>query len=61
MALTSLSVLSGGVHDLGKSAVLELLLNWLAPFLTEDEKLIWLFDVSLLFYPTSGFQAIPTK
>ena len=30
--------LSGGVQDLGKPAVEELLLDWLAPFLSEDEK-----------------------
>ena len=30
--------LRGGVEDLGKPAVEELLLNWLAPFLTEEEK-----------------------
>ena len=42
MTLTASS--SGSVvGDLGKPAVEELLLNWLAPFLTEDEKdrLIW--------------------
>ena len=30
--------LRGGVEDLGKPALKELLLDWLAPFLTEDEK-----------------------
>ena len=30
--------LSGGVQDLGKPAVEELLLDWLAPFLIEVEK-----------------------
>lgn len=30
--------LAGGVQDLGKPAVEELLLNWLAPFLTEEER-----------------------
>ena len=30
--------LCGGVQDLGKPAVEELLLDWLAPFLTENEK-----------------------
>ena len=30
--------LHGGVQDLGKSAVEELLLNWLSPFLSEAEK-----------------------
>ena len=30
--------LRGGVEDLGKPAVEELLLDWLAPFLTEAEK-----------------------
>ena len=30
--------LRGGVEDLGKPAVEEMLLDWLAPFLTEDEK-----------------------
>ena len=31
--------LCGGVQDLGKPAVEELLLNWLAPFLSELERL----------------------
>jgi len=42
--------LSGGVQDLGKSAVEELLLDWLAPFLTEIEKdrmIAWHLGVSL--------------
>jgi hypothetical protein len=30
--------LCGGVQDLEKHAVEELLLDWLAPFLTEEEK-----------------------
>ncbi|WP_028952230.1 hypothetical protein [Synechococcus sp. CC9616] len=30
--------LRGGVEDLGKPAVEEMLLDWLAPFLTEAEK-----------------------
>tara|TARA_A100001011_G_C14125319_1_gene763045 strand:- start:711 stop:929 length:219 start_codon:yes stop_codon:yes gene_type:complete len=30
--------LCGGVQELGKPAVEELLLDWLAPFLTETEK-----------------------
>lgn len=30
--------LRGGLEDLGKPAVEELLLDWLAPFLAEDEK-----------------------
>ena len=30
--------LRGGIEDLGKPVVEELLLDWLAPFLTEDEK-----------------------
>ena len=42
--------LIGGVQDLGKPAVEELLLDWLAPFLTqvETDKLIaWHLGVSL--------------
>ena len=42
--------LCGGSQDLGKPAVEELLLNWLAPFLTEDEKdrlIAWHLGVSL--------------
>ncbi|AII43954.1 hypothetical protein KR100_11360 [Synechococcus sp. KORDI-100] len=42
--------LRGGVQDLGKPAVEELLLDWLAPFLTEDEKdrlIAWHLGVSL--------------
>ena len=42
--------LCGGVQDRGKPAVEELLLNWLAPFLTEDEKdrlIAWHLGVSL--------------
>ena len=42
--------LCGGVQDLGKPAVEELLLDWLAPFLTEDEKdrlVAWHLGVSL--------------
>jgi len=38
------------VKDLGKPAVEELLLNWLAPFLTEEEKdrlIAWRLGVSL--------------
>ena len=41
--------LYGGVQDLGKPAVEELLLNWLVPFLTEDEKdrlIAWHLGVS---------------
>ena len=30
--------LYGGIEDLGEPAVIELLLDWLAPFLTEVEK-----------------------
>ena len=30
--------LRGGLEDLGKPAVEELLMSWLAPFLTEEEK-----------------------
>ncbi len=39
--------LRGGVEDLGKPAVEEMLLDWLAPFLTEAEKdrlIAWLQD-----------------
>jgi len=42
--------LCGGVEDLGKPAVEELLLDWLAPFLTEAEKnrlIAWHLGVSL--------------
>ena len=42
--------LCGGVQDLGKPAVEELLLYWLAPFLTETEKdrlIAWHLGVSL--------------
>ena len=42
--------LRGGVEDLGRPAVEELLLNWLAPFLTEAEKdrlIAWHLGVSL--------------
>ena len=42
--------LRGGVEDLGKPAVKELLLDWLAPFLTKDEKdrlIAWHLGVSL--------------
>ena len=42
--------LYGGVQDLGKPAVEELLLDWLAPFLTETEKdrlIAWHLGVSL--------------
>ena len=42
--------LCGGVEDLGKSAVEELLLDWLAPFLTEAEKdrlITWHLGVGL--------------
>ena len=41
--------LRGGVEDLGKPAVKELLLDWLAPFLAEDEKdrlIAWHLGVS---------------
>ena len=44
------SWLIGGVQDLGKPAVEELLLNWLAPFLAEEEKdrmIAWHLGVSL--------------
>ena len=39
-----------GVQDIGKPAVDQLLLNWLAPFLSEDEKdrlMAWYLGVSL--------------
>ena len=42
--------LCGGVQDLGKTAVEERLLDWLAPFLTEEEKdrlIAWHLAVSL--------------
>ena len=42
--------LRGGLEDLGKPAVEELLLDWLAPFVTEDEKdrlIAWHLGVSL--------------
>jgi hypothetical protein len=42
--------LCGGVQDLGKPAVEEPLLNWLAPFMTEEEKerlIAWHLGVSL--------------
>ena len=42
--------LSGGVQDLGEPAVTELLLDWLDPFLTEEEQdrlLGWHLGVSL--------------
>ena len=42
--------LCGGVQDLGKPAVEELLLDWLAPFLTYAEKdrlIAWHLGVSL--------------
>ena len=42
--------LRGGLEDLGKPAVEELLLDWLAPFLTEAEKnrlIAWHLGVSL--------------
>ena len=42
--------LCGGVQDLGKPAVEELLLYWLAPFLTETDKdrlIAWHLGVSL--------------
>ena len=42
--------LRGGVEDLGKPAVEELLLDWLDPFLTEREKdrlIAWHLGVSL--------------
>ena len=42
--------LYGGIQDLGEAAVTEMLLDWLAPFLTEVEKdrlLGWRLGVSL--------------
>ena len=42
--------LCGGVQDLGKPAVEELLLEWLAPFLTDtemDRLIAWYLGVSL--------------
>ena len=42
--------LRGGVEDLGKPAVEELLLDWLAPFLSEAEKdrlIAWHLGVNL--------------
>ena len=42
--------LYGGIEDLGESAVTELLLDWLDPFLTEEEQnrlLGWHLGVSL--------------
>jgi len=42
--------LHGGIEDLGRPAVTELLLNWLAPFLTVEEQdrlLGWHLGVSL--------------
>ena len=42
--------LCGGVQDLGKTAVEERLLDWLATFLTEEEKdrlIAWHLAVSL--------------
>ena len=42
--------LSGGIQDLGEPAVTELLLDWLDPFLTEEEQdrlLGWHLGVSL--------------
>ena len=42
--------LSGGIQDLGETAVTELLLDWLDPFLTEEEQdrlLGWHLGVSL--------------
>ena len=42
--------LRGGVEDLGKPAVEELLLEWLDPFLTEEKKdrlIAWHLGVSL--------------
>ena len=42
--------LSGGVQDLGEPVVTELLLDWLDPFLTEEEQdrlLGWHLGVSL--------------
>ena len=42
--------LSGGIQDLGEPAVTELLLDWLVPFLSEEEQdrlLGWHLGVSL--------------
>ena len=42
--------LSGGAQDLGEQAVTELLLDWLAPLLTEEERdrlVAWYLGVSL--------------
>ena len=42
--------LYGGIEDLGEPAVTELLLDWLDPFLTEEEQdrlLSWHLGVSL--------------
>ena len=42
--------LCGGVQDLGKPAVKELLMDWLAPFLNEAQKdrlIAWHLGVSL--------------
>ena len=42
--------LYGGIEDLGEPAVTELLLEWLDPFLTEEEQdrlLVWHLGVSL--------------
>ena len=42
--------LCGGVQDLGKPAVEERFLDWLSPFLTEEEKdrlIAWHLGVSL--------------
>ena len=42
--------LYGGIEDLGETAVTELLLDWLDPFLTEEEQdrlLGWHLGVSL--------------
>ena len=50
MALTCLSDGYSGIEDLGKPAVEELLLDWLAPFLTDTEKdrlIAWHLGVSL--------------
>ena len=47
---TSKQWLRGGVEDLGKPSVEELLLNWLAPFLTQleqDRLIAWHLGVSL--------------
>ena len=42
--------LSGGAQDVGESAVTELLMEWLTPLLTVDEKdrlIAWYLGVSL--------------